>query len=117
MTNDTHDRDKLRGTPIRTTPDVPYEEIRTVYNVLRNTRLDYLEALRLSTAETINVVRACVASPWDMTPDDLKSAEIIRAARTGTLDAATLARLGEHFEGAAYVETRPVEDRIHDPEV
>lgn len=87
-------RETLRGTPVRA---MSWDEIRVVWNVLRNTRLDAL--VGFSTAQTINVVRACVASPWAIVPSDLTRSERRRAAASGSLDAKAIRSLRLRIEG------------------
>jgi hypothetical protein len=67
------------------------DELRKIVNVLNNTRESALDG---HTAERlIQLVRACRASPWDLTPDMLTLNEATYASRTGKLSAACVARL------------------------
>lgn len=70
----------LLGKPIR---EDAVEEMRVLSTELAHTKTDAVRGYSLK--ELIQCLRACSASAWDITPDDLPEAHRNYAARTGRL--------------------------------
>lgn len=67
------------------------EELRKIVRVLNNTREGALDGF--TAEELIRIVRACLASPFDITPDYLHYNEARHAIRYQKLSPRCLARL------------------------
>lgn len=71
------------------------DELRRVVRLLNASREDAVDGF--TAIECVRLAQACLASPWDLTPDELTRHERTQAAARGKLSAAAVRRLTERF--------------------